>query len=386
MLIVQGADGRPMVSRAWEGKTVVCIASGTSLTKEQVDAVCAAHAAGALKTIVVNDNYLIAPWADALYFADARWWQWHSDGLEKSWPWVKFSAAEVKQAMAGFKGQKISIDHPNKVGDKAVLRLANAGNVGLSEDPYGIKTGSNSGYQAVNIAALSGAKKILLLGYDMKHQHGRAHAHNGHPVKSGEGIYRGYAKHFSTMETPLKNLGIEVFNCTLGSEIGAFPYAPLERVLGPHGAPVLEIPDVSKYNGFLPLWTQVSENLWFGGSPEADPERYGRFKYIVDCVGNGFKYKRGDAALLSAPFPDSDPPPDLALVNAMADLAIAGMRRGFTLIHCQQGHNRSALIAAAALVRAGLCAKQDVVNFLRQKRKPEVLTNPAFVKMIHEAM
>jgi hypothetical protein len=384
MLVVQGADGRQMVSRAWEGKTVVCIASGPSLTKEQVDAVAAAHAADAVKTIVVNDNYLIAPWADALYFADARWWEWHNKGLEKSWPWVRFSAAEVRQALAGFKGQKISIDHPNTVSDKAVVRLENAGNVGLSEDPHGIKTGSNSGYQVLNIAALSGAKRILLLGYDMQHRNGRAHAHNGHPVKSAEGIYLGYAKHFSTMETPLKNLGIEVLNCTPSSQIRAFPHVPLERALG--GAPLVEIPEVSKYNGFLPLWTQVSENLWFGGSPEASPNGYGRFKYIVDCVGSGFKYRRGDLALLSAPFPDSDPPPDLALVNAMADFAIAGMKRGFTLIHCQQGHNRSALIAAAALVRAGLCAKKDVVDFLRSKRKPEVLTNPAFVKMIQEAM
>jgi hypothetical protein len=89
-LIVQGADGRHQVSRAWEGKTVVCIAGGPSLTKEQLELVRAARERDAVRVIVINDAYLIAPWADVLYFADARWAKWHVQGVDKSWPWVKF--------------------------------------------------------------------------------------------------------------------------------------------------------------------------------------------------------------------------------------------------------------------------------------------------------
>jgi hypothetical protein len=352
------------------------------VTLEQLEIVRAARERDLVRVIVVNDMYLVAPWADVVYFADFKWWKWHSDGVDKSWLWAKFSKSTVAAAFREFRGQKITIKHvPVAKGDD-IFSLENGGTDGVSLDPFKIKTGGNSGYQAINIAALSGGNPILLVGYDMKFSGGRSHSHNGHSdtVRSAEEkVYEKYAKRFSSMENPLKTAGIRVVNCTPGSSIGAFEFGDLSNFLG--GGPV------SAYNGFLPLWTQVSETLWFGGTPEADlGGRYGRFKFIVDCVGIGGRYRRGDSALLIAPFPDSSPPPKLALVNALADFAIAGMRQGFTLIHCQQGNNRSALIAAAALVRAGICDKRQVVRFLREKRKPEVLSNSSFAKMIEEDM
>ena len=58
-----------MVPRAWVDETAVCIASGPSLTQADVD-----YVRGKARVIVVNNGYLLAPWADVLYAADARWW------------------------------------------------------------------------------------------------------------------------------------------------------------------------------------------------------------------------------------------------------------------------------------------------------------------------
>ena len=55
----------------WRNQTVVCIASGPSLTQDQVDQV------KGLNTIAINDAYKLAPWANILYACDYQWWDWH---------------------------------------------------------------------------------------------------------------------------------------------------------------------------------------------------------------------------------------------------------------------------------------------------------------------
>lgn len=116
--------------------------------------------------------------------------------------------------------------------DEQVHMLHNLANEQLSETPNGVHTGSNGGYQAVNIATLSGAKRILLLGYDMHYPQGRSHWHSGHPVKVPEQHYTGtYAKKFATMTKQLARMGVEVINCSLGSSIKCFPFAPIEDAL-----------------------------------------------------------------------------------------------------------------------------------------------------------
>lgn len=53
-------------------------------------------------------------------------------------------------------------------------------------------------------------------------------------------------------------------------------------------------------------------------------------------------------------------------------------KTGVTLVHCQAGLNRSALVAATALILDGT-DPGEAVALLRSKRSPAVLCNPAFV-------
>jgi enoyl-CoA hydratase/carnithine racemase len=107
---------------------------------------------------------------------------------------------------------------------------------GISESPNAIATGSNSGYQAINIAVLAGAKRILLLGYDMKFAAGKkSHWHGGHPLQMPEGAYTRYARKFKTMLPQLERLGVAVINCTPGSAIDAFPRGDIASLLSHPG-------------------------------------------------------------------------------------------------------------------------------------------------------
>jgi hypothetical protein len=165
----------------------------------------------------VNDAHRLAPWADICYFADYRWWEWHHKDAD----------------FAAFAGQKCTIQNSGgMVRDAEVFMLHNLGSDKLSETPNGLNTGSNGGYQAVNIATLAGAAKVLLIGYDMHFPAGRSHWHAGHPVKVPEDRYSQYARSYKTMLPQLAALGVEVVNCTPGSRIDAFRFSDLKTELG----------------------------------------------------------------------------------------------------------------------------------------------------------
>ncbi len=216
----------------WTGGTVALIGGGPSVTMDDVVFLHDAHRAGLINCIAINASYLWAPWADLCYFADAKWWRWHSDGIDI--PKLDLKAAEVKQLFAEFNGQKCSIHHGEKIiDDLNVHILKNArghGNhgTGISLDSKSIVTGRHSGYQALNIAILAGASKVLLIGFDAKMaEDGQTHFHGGHPVKEGGHVYKMYKESFSPIERDLIRLNVEVVNCSPDSAINAFRKTPL---------------------------------------------------------------------------------------------------------------------------------------------------------------
>jgi hypothetical protein len=109
--------------------------------------------------------------------------------------------------------------------------LRNDGNCGgLSSNPGALRTGLNSGYQALGLAVAAGAARVVLVGYDLKYSpDGRSHWHNEHPFTSGEVHYKSeYAKFFNEFVSPD---GVEVFNSSLDTYIKNPPRAKLEDVL-----------------------------------------------------------------------------------------------------------------------------------------------------------
>lgn len=223
-MILRRLEGRfSEVVRVWEGETVAIIGGGPSLTQEDVDR------CKAFKTIAINNAYLLAPWADVLYFADPRWWGWHKDRPE-------FKA---------FRGLKVTIEPTCSEVPDDIYALKNWDYIGgfrdgLCLEPTGLTTGRNSGYQGLNLAVLAGAKRILLLAFDMRFKDGDSHCrlnHEGghHPIKNNENEFRAYAQKFSTTEHQLKNAGVEVINTSLNSKLETFRKESLESVVANQG-------------------------------------------------------------------------------------------------------------------------------------------------------
>jgi hypothetical protein len=199
------------VPKLWPGATVVCIATGPSLTQADVDLV-----RGKARVIAVNDAYRLAPWADALYGCDAKWWKWH-DGVPS------FTGPKWSLEHSAWRG--IDVKYPD------VQRLRNTGPAGLEHDPTGLKSGRNSGYQAVNLAVHYGAARIVLLGYEMQKSHGASHFFGEHPNKQ-QSPYPMFRQQFQTLVKPLRKIGVEVMNCSRNSALTCFPKADLSDVFG----------------------------------------------------------------------------------------------------------------------------------------------------------
>lgn len=220
------------VSRGWLNETVVLLGGGPSLSGSQVRMVAAAHANRNVKCIAINDAYHLAPWADILYAADSRWYWWQQHGKAS----VGLSPEVVRWNWSRFGGEKCSIESGSTVNDEAVHVLRNLhGNkhgVGLSTNPRALVTGRNSGFQALNLAILAGAKRIVLLGFDgCPGGDGRSHWFGEHPIPTHEAVYGYIRQSMMSAKEDIAAAGAQVLNASPGSAINAFEKVSLCDVL-----------------------------------------------------------------------------------------------------------------------------------------------------------
>ena len=131
---------------------------------------------------------------------------------------------------AGFKGKSYTINdartdiNPSKNYD--LIRIDSKDGDGLGENC--LHYGSNSGYQAVNLAYILGAKTILLLGFDMF----GSHYFGEHPDNLNKNSpYNMFIGAFNTINP--EKYGIEIINCSRQSVLECFPRTTIDKILQP---------------------------------------------------------------------------------------------------------------------------------------------------------
>jgi len=200
--------------RLWPGSTIACLATGPSLNQEDVD-----YVRPFCKVLAINDAHRLAPWADVLYSSDRRWWT-HYKGVP-DFKGLKFGVGSGMGKSNGFA----------KLPDIRVLK--NAGYNGLELSNDGLRTGRNSGHAAINLAVHLGALRIILLGYNLSYQGGKAHFFGDHPqgLPQNPSLFPGFRRSFASLVDPLEELGITIYNCTEDTSLRAFPRRRLRDVL-----------------------------------------------------------------------------------------------------------------------------------------------------------
>lgn len=94
---------------------------------------------------------------------------------------------------------------------------------GFHKDPNTINGGGNSGFQAVHLAATFGAKRIVLLGFDMQRTDGKLHWHGKHwgGLPNGRG-FPSWIRQFKPLAVDLDRMGVDVVNASRATALRWF--------------------------------------------------------------------------------------------------------------------------------------------------------------------
>ncbi len=180
----------------WPGRTVVCIASGPSLTVEDCELVRVSQH----PTIVTNTTYQLCPWADVLFGFDVKWWKRYGE-----------------EARTAFPGRRIS---GSQLGTKYGAEWAS-----------GFTLYRNSGACAVSLALTAGAARIVLLGYDVQFYKNRRHWHPDHPGMDNCGMIGDWHRQFGLLAKHAWRKGVPIVNASRRTALRCFDQAPLETLL-----------------------------------------------------------------------------------------------------------------------------------------------------------
>jgi len=201
----------------WRDHIVAIVASGPSTKKADYRAL-----EGRARVLAVKDNIDLCPFADVVYGCDGAWWR-NRNGLPK------------------FGGLKVAYDPHIRTQYKDIhlVTLAMTGKQfadGLVSEPLGeVGCGGNSGFQAFNLAVQFGARRILLLGFDMNEKHSELHWYGRN---NAPGQYNPDAANFQRWRAAftgaigeLSRLGVEVVNCSPVSALACFPRMSVPEAL-----------------------------------------------------------------------------------------------------------------------------------------------------------
>ena len=182
-----------------------CLASGPSMCAEDAQAV-----RGHGSVIAINNTLELAPFADVHYSCDAMWWRVYGERF--SW----------------YVGERVALSKGQLPSDVRGMEYANK--PGLGETL--LHCGNNSGYQAINLAYLRGAKVIVLLGYDM--QDAGKHWHEPHPAPLANfspGMPELCAPKFTPLAYDLRMRGVRVVNASRRTALECFERVTLSDAL-----------------------------------------------------------------------------------------------------------------------------------------------------------
>jgi hypothetical protein len=188
-------------------QTLVIIASGPSLTRDD----CSRVEGSGCDIMGISNAFQICGGLNYLYSCDRDWWSKYHDDIP-SGP-LLYSLEETP------------FDN--------VTQLVNGGHDGLSVDYPIVRTGGNSGYQAINLAVLLGYRRLILLGYDMQLTGGKTHWHGSHPYMNNPRAttLNRWAAAYDSLAPVLEFIGVTVLNATRKTALTCFSRVPLEEVL-----------------------------------------------------------------------------------------------------------------------------------------------------------
>lgn len=180
----------------WKGEPAFVIAGGPSVKDQDVERL------RGRRVIVINSSVHDYPWADILFFGDARWFR---------------DVPENKKAVEDFAG--IVVTTATQIMSPKVKRMAKASpRSGLAKDRQSLPVKRTSLTGGINLAVHRGAGPIVLLGADGKAApDGKTHHHKPHKWPARPGCWDEQKKDLDCIANSLQERGHRVWNASPGS-------------------------------------------------------------------------------------------------------------------------------------------------------------------------
>jgi hypothetical protein len=206
----------------WSGKAAAIVASGPSAKLANLSLL-----RGKMPVLAIKESYELCNWADVVYGCDPAWWKFRA-GLPK------FAGTKVS-----WEGSNLS-QYPDirniklDASQDRVFPIEKRQYRMVFDNPGVIGGGGNSGFQAVNMAVQFGAKKLVLIGFDM---HDRSGVHfYGRNYWSGannpdETCFVRWRRHFDRAAADLEMQGVEVINATPNTALTCFRRGTIEQAI-----------------------------------------------------------------------------------------------------------------------------------------------------------
>lgn len=213
----------------WGDRIAVLVGTGPSLSRYPAGVIRSLAAAYGARVIAVKEAVWELPEADACVCVDGKW------ALRRD---LETIPAGTRLYMGEHEPWQGPIPR-----NAVFLRQQTTG--WLSSDPARIVFGATSGFAALNVATLYGARRIILLGYDYGHGEEQHHARpemNPWYSRGNARLWTYWRQVFVEAGPALEGLGCTVLNVSPLSALTAFPkgddlhgaFAYLHR-LGPSG-------------------------------------------------------------------------------------------------------------------------------------------------------
>ncbi len=158
--------------------------------------------------IGINNAFRLGKWVDVCWFADARFFWWHKD------------------ALSYYQGLILTYNrHPENLPSLDRMQNVNIvnGRSGHGLSNTCIKFNASSGGSSINVAFQLGAKRVVLLGFDMRRVDGESNWWRYDHPKTNKG-YDAFIKPFTKIKQDADKLGLEILNATPDSALTMFPF------------------------------------------------------------------------------------------------------------------------------------------------------------------
>lgn len=212
------------IPQMWSGATVFVIGGGPSVAGADL---CLSYRQRrhlfSHRVIGVNNAGFLDNGVDLLFFGDAKWYDWNKD--------------RVQQHTA-----LVATSHPQFEHYSHILYLQRTNKAGYRfRSPDVLPWNGSSGGSAIALAAMLGAYRIVLVGFDMRSIAGVKNFHKEHlerPTIQDSDSADPYRPRFLRFLSKLEELkerldrqGIETINTTPDSALTVFPFRRLTDVL-----------------------------------------------------------------------------------------------------------------------------------------------------------